>query len=157
MRWKGVYCTFRRRWKVKKKQKTKKPAEAITAWAMRKLERWESEKTGKAAWWVFLIDVWPQPSCLPAPPAPAGICRLTPLPSPRTANTRGGTHFFFLPSNYTFPGRYWLPSCIISGEGSASSLPSAGLKHPALPFQVIFPQELLGSFGGNSSARPPAA
>lgn len=82
--------------KLKKKTK-KETAEAITAWAMRKLERWETEKTGKAAWWVFLIDVWPQPSCLPAPPASAGICRLTPLPSPHTANTRGGTHFFFYP------------------------------------------------------------
>lgn len=129
----------------------------ITVWAVRKFEWWESEKTGKAAWRVFLINVWLQPSCLPAPPAPLAsvgwlLCpHLAPQMHmvanvlPRDAHSPAGI------------GSTALPSCIISGRGSASSLPSVGLKLPALPFQVTFPQELLSSFVGNSSARPSAA
>lgn len=93
-------------------------------------------------------------SCLAGP---TGICRLTPLPSLCTANTHMA---HFLPRNthsWAGSGSTALPLCIISGGGSASSLPSVGLEHPVLPFQVTFPQELLGSFVGNSSERPSAA
>lgn len=79
------------------------------------------------------------PSC---PAGPTCICRLTPLPSPHTANTHGGTHFT---SSYTLSGRYWLDYAALMHhlrQGKRDLFAVCGAKTSCASFPSYFPSRV---------------